>query len=305
MGMKSLQEYLRLYYKKQTNILLVYRPSKKHSWADRVFYLGEKYDQDKQYNHRLILNNEVIIEFDDDNPEINEQLANVVCGRLKRDKIKYSLWDSGNKSMHIHLFIEPKTAGNVRLLKKVVMRHYTDGLSVKPDMRLAAESHLIRAEFGLHENSGRRKRPVYKSRGSLDDNNLPKAVWQKYANARTTVIKRKTSKNLEGDCTCIAYIANSVDFRENQDGRERALFILIHSLKQNMDKQDLTEFLQDWYKYSGGYKLSPEDIERKVHYHYHRTYGTYTMVKELLEELGKDSVLKECEVHGRETTVNI
>ena len=296
--MRTAQQYLRAYHKKQEQILLVYRPSNKHGWADRVWYLGEGYDQEKQYNHRLILENEVVIEFDDEDPQKNEEYAKVVSQRLKQDKIKHSAWDSGGKSIHIHFFLNSKRAGNIRLLKKVVMRHYTEGLPIKPDMRLAANSHLIRMEFGLHEASGRRKRPIYTSRSNLEENCLPDVIWQKYANMRTTVIRRQASKSLaEANCSCINYIANTVEFRENDDGRERALFVLIHTLKEKYEKESLTEFLQDWYKYSGGYKLSPEDVAKKVSYHYNRTYGTYTMVKELLEELGRENVLNECEVH--------
>lgn len=297
--MKSLNDYLRAYHKKQEQLLLVHRPTLKHSWADRCYYLGEGYDQEKPYNHRIILLNEVVIEFDDKDPLVNESCALSVSKRLKRDGISHSMWDSGGKSLHLHFFINPKTAGSVRLLKKVVMRHYTEELPIKPDMRLAVDTHLIRAEYGVHEGTGRRKRLIFKSRGYLQDNTLPLTVWQKYANSRTTVIKREASKNLDGECSCISYIASSVDFKENHDGRERALFILIHSLKSKKTKDELVEFLVDWYKYSGGYKLSDLDISRKVAYHYSRSYGTYTMTKELLEELGQEKVISRCKVHGK------
>lgn len=297
--MKTLNDYLRAYHKKQEKILLVHRPSNKHSWADRCYYLEEGYEQGKPYNHRSILAQEIVIEFDDENPSKNEELALKVSKRLKADSITHAMWDSGGKSIHLHFFINPKTAGSIRLLKKVVMRYYTEGLELKPDMRLAVDTHLIRAEHGVHEGTNRKKRLIFKSNNYLKDNELPLKVWQKYANGRTTVIKREANKNIEGECTCINYIVSSVDFRENHDGRERALFILIHNLKSKMRVEELTEFLIDWYKYSGGYKLTSNNIERKVRYHYNRNYGTYTMTKELLEELGKEKVLERCKVHGK------
>lgn len=298
--MNSLQEYLRAYYKKQEKILLVYRPSLKHSWADRCFYLGDDYDQEKQYNHRLILLNEVVIEFDDDNPQVNEEYAYKVSTRLKQDKIAHTMWDSGGKSIHIHFFINPKTVGSIRLLKKVVMRHYTEGLPIKPDMRLAVDSHLIRAEYGLHEKTGRRKRPIYKGRDYLKDNVLPMAVWQKYASARTTTIKRKTSKDMTDSCVCLKHLASAEQFRENQDGCERALFILLHSgLTSKYSMSDLEDYLWDWYKYAGGYKLNEQQVRGKVRYHYHKNYGTYSMIVELLEDLGREDILRQCDIHGK------
>lgn len=297
--MKSLREYLRAYYKMQENILLVYRPTLTSSWADRCFYLEEGYDQYKDYNHRLILTKEVVIEFDDDDPRVNEEQAQVVCKRLRADGITYSLWDSGNKSLHIHFFVNPKNAGNIRLLKKVVMRYYTEGLPLKPDMRLAADSHLIRAEYGLHEKSGRRKRPIFKGRNYLQPNILKDAIWQRYADGRTTTIRRQTSKDLGEACNCVKYIGSAESFRENQDGCERALFILLHSgLKSKYSEPDLEDYLWEWYKYAGGYKLKEQQVRSKVRYHYNRNYGTFTMIKELLEDLGKEEVLAKCELHG-------
>lgn len=299
MTMNNLRDYLREYYKRQEKILLVYRPSEKHSWADRCFYLEEGYDQEKEYNHRLILLNEVVIEFDDNDPQVNEKYAYVVSKKLKQDNIAHSIWDSGNKSLHIHFFVYTKNVGSIRLLKKVVMRHYTEGLPLKPDMRLAVDTHLIRAEFGIHEKSGRRKRPVYKTRNCLKDNVLPMSVWQKYATARTITIKRRTTQDVGGICPCIKYIASAEQFRENQDGCERALFVLIHSgLKDKYSQPDLEDYLWEWYKYAGGYKLTEQQVRNKVRYHYKRSYGTFSMVKELLEELGKEDILRGCEIHG-------
>ena len=297
--MMNLNDYLREYYKKQKTILLVYRPSLKHSWGDRTLYLGDNYDQEKQYNHRIILEKELVIEFDDENPQINEQQAILVGKSLKRDGIKYSMWDSGNKSLHIHFFINTREVGNIRLLKKVVMRYYTEGMPVKPDMRLAAENHLIRAEFGIHEKSGRRKRPIFKSRDCFVENNLSQKIWQLYSTLRTTTIKRRTATDLNDKCSCLKYIASAEDFRENQDGCERALFILIHSgLKDKYTRQQLEDYLWEWYRYVGGYKMSEQDIRQKVKYHYHRNYGTYSMIKELLEDLGKEKILEGCLIHG-------
>jgi len=297
--MKNLIDYLRELRKKQGKILLLSRLSTKHSWADRCYFLDEKYVQTKHYNHRNILYNEVVIEFDDEEVNKNLVLATEVGKRLAKDHIRYSLWHSGNKSYHIHTFIDHKDCKNIRLLKKVFMRYYTRDFDIKPDMRLAVDGHLIRAEYGIHEKSGVYKTLIKRSPDALRDNEVSSTVWGLYSKGVTTVIRRGISQDLaEVDkCTCVKYLSDSTLFRENEDGRERALFILIHALKKKHSKEDLKTLLIDWYKYSGGYKLVDSQIEGKVNYHYHRNYGIYTMLVELLEDLGKEEVMKTCPVH--------
>lgn len=297
--MNTLIEYLRVYRQRQPLILLVSRLSEKTHWADRCYFLDNDYLQEKHYNHRSILTNEVVIEFDKEDVTENLVLSVEVSKKLSDDSIRHSLWHSGNKSYHIHFFIDTKGAKNIRLLKKVVMRYYTQDLPSKPDMRLAVDGHLVRAEFGIHEKTGKTKTLIKRSPNALRENPLKDEIWGLYSKGVTTVIKRNISQDLNevDKCSCIKYIADSTRFRENEDGRERAMFVMIHSLKKNNTKEELTELLCDWYRYSGGYKLTPNQIGAKVNYHYNRDYGTYTMVKELLEEFGRKDLLEQCEVH--------
>ena len=68
---KNLTWWLRRYYPMQDNILLCYRPTLKSYWGDRCNYLSEDYIQSKAYNHRSILDNEVVIEFDEKDVKLN------------------------------------------------------------------------------------------------------------------------------------------------------------------------------------------------------------------------------------------
>jgi len=90
------------------------------------------------------------------------------------------------------------------------------------------------------------------------------------------------------------FLLNPEDFRVVEDGRERVLFMLIHVLKEGYkEKEDLVRFLWDWYKYSGGFKLSEGDVRRKVVYHWNRTYFlTERFLNELLEELGLEKFIR-------------
>jgi hypothetical protein len=85
------------------------------------------------------------------------------------------------------------------------------------------------------------------------------------------------------------YILDAVKFRQSDDGRERALFMLIHCLKPQYkeNKEGLILFLQSWYSYSSGVKLSAKDIRNKVNYHWNKDYkiGIHYL-NNLLESLG-------------------
>ena len=296
----SLQSYLDKYLQYQENILLVSRTSLKSWWGDRCSYKDKAYIPTKHYNHRSILFNEIVIEFDHDDLKINKRLAEKVADRLSKDKITYMIWHSGNKSYHLHTLVNTKKVSNLRLLKKKFIQHYTEGLPFKPDLQVAADSHLIRAEFGIHEKTNMIKTKVYESRKYFRLNTIPKSVWQEYSKAITTVVRRRISKDVgeESECTCLKYIGVAEEFRENQDGCERALFVLIHTLKKKYKKDELQKHLWEWYRYAGGHKLSEIDVFNKVNYHYNRHYGTYRMVEDLLVELGKEDVLKECPLHS-------
>jgi hypothetical protein len=91
----------------------------------------------------------------------------------------------------------------------------------------------------------------------------------------------------------LKYILTAHQFREAEDGRERALFMLIHLLKpKHTDKAELTKYLQEWYRYSGGTKLLDRDIERKVSYHWNRDYNiTERFLDELLESIGREDLI--------------
>ena len=292
----KLLPYLERYRKIQPEIMLVYRPTLKSSWADRCIYKGEGFNSKKLYNHRNILRNEVVIEFDENAPKKNKHYASVVASRLKKDGLKYITWKSGNKSIHLHLFIDIKDVKNLPLLKKVIMRHYCDNL-IKPDLRLASDNHMIRAEFGIHEKTQKKKSLIKQCRGYTELQQLSNVIWEKYRQSFRTVLRRKLTIDVTEITEHPAYkfIITSEEFRAADDGRERALFMLIHTLKPKYkEKQnELIKFLQDWYKYSGGTQLSPSQIGNKVKYHWNKQYTfglTYLM--DLMDELGLSDKFK-------------
>lgn len=293
--MNTLTTYLTKYYKFQDKILLVHRSSLQDNWRNRCFYLDENYNSGTPYNHRSVLNNEVIIEYDNDDPKENLRLIREVANRLDADKLKYSLWSSGNKSVHLHVFIDTKEAHNLSQLKKSFIRYYCKDLPL-PDLQVAASNHLIRAEYGVHEKTGKKKEPIYRSKDYPVINEIPSTVWGKYSSDRRESLARSIIRNA-GDLTStkgFKYIVSAADFRSADDGRERALFMLIHLLKpQYKDKRDeLIKFLQEWYRYSSGTKLTEKQIAGKIFYHWDKTYNfTEKYLNELLESIGRSDLI--------------
>lgn len=298
MKLTRFQHYAKYYFTNlQKEFKVVSRLSTKTGWGDRCDYLDNKYTHHKHYNHRSVLDSEVVIEFDLEDKKVNLKLINQVEKNLKRDGMAYNLWFSGGKSYHLHFFIQTKECGRLPLLKKTVMRYYNEGNTVIPDFRLADTNHLVRAEFGLHEGTQLNKRRVRSWGDFLVPNKLPTIVWEAYSKATITVIKRsntiQTKDMMRNEK--VKKLMDPVWFRNVGDGRERVLFVLIHLLKKNdvnphgkfTTQEELVTFLQDWYKYCGGYKIDRTSIKWKVTYHWNRRYViTDYYIDDLMEELG-------------------
>jgi len=265
----------------------VYRENEDSSWK-RSVYLDTSYNPHTPYNHRSILNCEVVIEFDDDDKAVNKKLADEVCKRLSKDNIGFSKWFSGNKSVHVHFLIDVGEATNLTALKRVILKHYSEGIP-NPDLQLCSD-HLIRAEFGLHEKTGKYKTLIYKTKDFFLKSRLPQIIWDKYCDEMYTLSRRRLSTDLKD-------IEHSEVFKKIMDtawysttvndGRETMLYIIIQVLKKKYTKEDMIDYLWAWYKYTKGTKLSRNDIVMKVHYHYSKDYVvSESLLLRKLEEFG-------------------
>lgn len=293
---KLLHYYLHKYYDLQQEILLCYRPTETSTWSDRCLYLSREYNAEKKYNHRSILKNEVVIEFDDKDTQKNLDNAREAAKRLRADGFVTAMFSSGNKSTHVHTFIDVAQASNIRLLKSVLIRHYTKGLPT-PDLQLCADNHLIRAEYGIHEKTGKEKSPVYIDGGYPVIKKIPSVVWECYGKEMSSIVQQRMTKDLHSveGTKGFQFILSTDEFRKSDDARERALFMLIHTLKPKyaQNKLGLVLFLQQWYRYSGGIKLSPKDIESKVNYHWNRHYIiSARYLNELLQSIGREDLIQ-------------
>jgi len=293
---KTLQYYLDKYYEMQDSILVCYRPKTDSSWSDRCLYLSDSYDANKEYNHRSILKNEVVIEFDDKDKDQNKKNALEVAHRLRSNGFMVSIWSSGNKSTHVHTFIEIGEAKSVPLLKNCFIRQYTKDLPL-PDLQLCADNHLIRAEFGVNEKTGEKKTLINQDTSYPVIKRVPEAVWDRYTHEKKIIAQRRISMDLNDISTLpgFQFILTTDEFRKADDARERALFMLIHILKKKYlnDKPKFLQYLQDWYSYSGGRQLTPRDIENKLNYHWTKQYNIgQRYLNELLESIGRSDLCK-------------
>jgi len=271
MKKKSLTSYLRAYHKMQDDIILCHRPSIDAGWGKRCTYLDEKYDPFLPYNHRSVLFNEVVIEFDEPSPKLNRELAQKVANKLSDYKIKYSMWFSGGKSTHLHCFINPMQASSLSLLKRCFIRFFTKDLEYSPDLQLTG-NHLIRAEYGIHEKSGEYKKPIIETPGYPKPARLPSAIWELYNQEMEVVQKRMMTiaiKDIDDD-QLVKRVLDTAYIRENlRDGRKRLVGALAQLLRHKYaERNELIEFIWKWYKYVNGSDLTYGQVAYQVHYAY-------------------------------------
>jgi hypothetical protein len=281
--MKSTHDYLKLY---DQDCVLVHRPEG-GSWAGRVNYKSEQYDKNTPYNHRSVFDNEVVFDFDDDDLQKNEAHALLLCYRLKQDNVGYTLWWSGNKGHHVHTLWCFDNETNVPLMKRLIMKHYVKSGDGKIDLQLAGP-HMIRAECALNEKSGNNKTLLDKS-NFLQPGVVPPEVRNDYNHQLRNRISRVYNNGSIASHPDVQYFIKTHEFGAKSDGHERALWMLCQVLKNQWkdDKQGFIKHMQEWYRASGGSKLSDFDVMKKVSYHWNRDYRVTTQsFIYLREEIG-------------------
>lgn len=278
---KTLVNYLIQYLDIQEVIFLVSHPTPNHSWGDRCIYGTSKYDPHKHYNHRAMLETEIVFEYDTDDPKKNKELTDKIEKRLIDEGFSYSYWKSGNKSSHLHTHIVIPEGVDVRTWKKTFMLRISEGLP-RPDLLLCGDNHLIRAEYGVHEKTQKHKRLIRESFNYpfvKDAEELIRSGYDKYQEYLKTL--PEPSNDLTGTKE-LDLLLDTKKFRSYRDGVERGLFILSHVLKEHKTKGEAKGFLKKWYKEVGGYKTN---IDSFVEYQWSKSYNVGGALKNLVFEL--------------------
>lgn len=289
--MNNIHDYLDKYGQE---VLVVHRPTTDY-WPrrgpDRCLYKSSDYDPLIKYNHRSIMPHEVVVEFDEEDKNINERKAFLVALRLAEQGYGYSLWWSGNKSYHVHTLVNIGGYNDRALVKRLFTILLCEGLG-KPDMQLCHDNHLIRAEFGLHEKTGEYKTLVTQSKNYFKPKKLPSDFEELYNLEQRKRIARKALRN--GSYKAhpgVRALLNTHDFKTTVgDGHQRGLYLLSNILRFDWqdDLEGFVKFLQEWYKVSGGNKLRPDEVEKTVRYQVGRNYNRFSIskVEDILDDIG-------------------
>jgi hypothetical protein len=250
---------------------VVYRPNERVGWGrNRKIYDGKF---DLAYNHRSILPNEVVFDFDSEDTRENEVNALEVMARLQEDGATPRLFSTGNKGYHIHVFYEDlEKFKDLKLIKTCILKHYAYGMKI--DYQLAGK-HMVRCEYGLNEKSVRSgvekyKEPIKLCGSPFIPGKIPEEILEKYKTAQIRHVVNDVA-DLAGtyDEEVRKLLSGEIKVR---DGREKALFYFIHILKKQMPIDDVKSKLKTWYSYSGGTKMTPQQIDMKVDYHWNKNY---------------------------------
>ena len=281
--METIKEYLN-YYSTLQSIEVVYRPHPRVSWGrNRKMYDG---NCDLEYNHRSILDCEVVFDFDSEKQEENVENSFEVVQRLSNDNIYCTVWDTGNKGMHIHtLWSNIKEFKDLTLMKKTILKYYAYGMNI--DYQLASK-HLVRMEYGINDKKWHNnKMPL--SDTEIVYNTIPEHIIEQYKIELNRFLTRKLDTPIELDDNLLK------EFLEGKfeivDGREKFMVFLINALKNKMQEEELVSRICSWYFYSSGTKLTERDIRAKVRYHITRNVN-YSFGMHYFKSLMKDYDVK-------------
>jgi hypothetical protein len=301
----SVHDYAKkLYETTGEKTTLVHHPYKNSYWNTRHIYLGEEYSEDIPYNHRTILPSEVVIEYDEDDSQLNYDLAMRASAALNRDKKLHSIWHSGNKSTHIHALFDFHQARSLRVLKRLVMKYYGEtkmrGETYLPDLQLAGNNHLIRAEGGKHESTQKNKCLLSEDVCYPSQNSVPKAVWESYNEDMREMAQKDFSEYTSDllEHPGMQWLLDGDNLQELEDGRRRLLWVVFHTVKNSgeiKDKEDMTHFLRDWNKYStsrGEKPYSDSEIQRMVRQQWNKDYTPgERYLNDILRDIGKEELI--------------
>lgn len=285
--MRSLSKILLTLNDYQEDILLVYHPEVDSYWNDRCYFLKEGYSPHKAYNHRAVLDNEIVIEYDFPDKEKNKHWVNYASKKLRADGVQHSVWFSGGKSYHLHFFIKMPPDVNPVSLKRFLVKHYNNPFV--PDLTLCNNNHLIRAEFGVHEKTGGLKLPYYDKGNPYALNIIKEELLEQFKGwvekYPPKVLTEESAEEINSQLLqdpFVKYLLDPYRFRSLRDGKKRALFCLVHVLKTEYPKDAVIKRLEAWYSTLGG---DYRRVRGLVDYQWDKTYVVSRQLKDLKEEL--------------------
>lgn len=261
-------------------------------------------DDFTQHNHRDQLPNELVLDFDYDDPEENERRVHYLCDeRFVESRINGVLYHTGNKGYHLHSYWKGlSSCQEPTLLKNLLCDWLLEETDTKVDRQLFGR-HLVRFEGGHHEKALPLTKCKEKVRGinnEFEENEIPQEVWDKYVHKVTNyalrrMLWRQQGKPARGRPKCVDYFLSD-EFSQHKDGGKRALFI-IASYYHDLPDKELGALLDRYNKYNLKRPVSRETLYStimSVRGHKGRRVGC-NYRHSLLRDIGASSVAEKCE----------
>lgn len=224
---------------KGKDIRIAYHYSRNSHWK---YGNAQEWNDSIPYNHRDVLPNEVVFDFDEEEYEDNAHQAAKVSTILNRAGIKHSVWVTAGKGMHIHTSWRGLAkVAEPRLLKNLIADHFLQGTKIKVDRQLMGR-HMVRMEWGHHEKAlpEEKFKTIKIDRGHFKLNDVPKEVWplykQKVIGYALTRMRWEGKEVPKQEPYCMKYFM-SQEYREKRDGGKRAMFVVASYYRDLPDKE--------------------------------------------------------------------
>ena len=263
--------------------------------------------------HRSMLKNEIVIESDYPDYIDNFEAAKIIGRIIEGKGFVPHYYYSGNKSIHIHVFIDWTTFFQVKDRKEFIEWLRTKMVSCwdtnirQFDKDLIKASHLIRCE--LSKNKKGYKTFLGYSHNDLsfipyicnEDNRIyprlgkiipssPNCAWElveeflEHKNKpKPTNVSNFNPDDCPGETRKAVQRLLSDDFKEVGDGLSRATFIIVSELRRVVGDDDARVMINDWNVRMGS-PIKQSEID------YRFTKKAYTLsnkyINDFLEELG-------------------
>jgi hypothetical protein len=299
-----LNNYRRIYGKFTVAIKL---GNKSYKYWKHFTYPSQEYDDfflndSDEAEHRIIFNDEIVIESDHSNRKLLKKYSYRLVNKLIKHNFEFEMYHSGNKSYHIHIFFEFLNTitgdDDRRLLKELFIKwlvgcpcqswYYstcTAGLNcpikkMDIDMQKTGKT-MIRMEYAEHEKTGKLKTPIVEN--ITDDiNEFPIEIIKKYHSIKRNKGKYIPTKPIEGvKMNCINfYLENTFT-----DMRKRIEFFLTANVND-------PEPLMNWAKINN---IRAGNMAYKIRYRNRQSKKPKcTYSKGLLKDMNRLDVCNGC-----------
>lgn len=267
--------------------------------------------------HRSMMNNEIVIESDYPEYIDNFEAAKIVGKILEGKGFTPHYYYSGNKSIHIHIFLDWVTFFEIEDRKEFIEWLRAEmiscfGTNIRQfDKDLIKATHLIRCELSKNKKGYKtflgythkdlsfipyicnEDNRIYPRLGKIKLS-APHCAWdliedfqQHKKKSKPTAVSRFNSDDCPDEIRKSVGRLLSDDFKKVGDGLSRAMFIIVSELRRVAGDDKAKAMVNDWNLRMGS-PIKQSEID------YRFTKNTYTLsnqyINEFLKELGMNKV---------------